>query len=215
MITILQLGDSKMSTITAPKTIKTNIVEVLQSELVEKHYATITNSMTHTAVAILHTAQCVHEAKRELNKTSFKALAAKFGSKSSLSKWLTIGERAAALMIHVDALPASNTSLYHLSRLTDDKFNEYLATKQINACMTNGSAAGLLDTPPSSAAANLASIIIKSDDKTRKAQQDNPEQMAHLLRQLTALAASFKSLGVTVKVETPQCNNAAQMATTA
>ncbi len=215
MIAITQLGDSIMITITAHQTVETNVVEVLQSELVEKHYANITNSMKRTAVAILHTAQCVYEAKRELNKTSFKALAAKFGSESSLSKWLTIGERAAVLMIHVDALPASNTSLYHLSRLTDDKFNEYLASKQINAFMTNGSAAGLLDAPPPSAAANLASIIIKSDDKTRKAQQDNPDQMANLLRQLTALAASFKRLGVTVKVEMPRCNNAAQMATTA
>jgi hypothetical protein len=102
-----------------------------------------------------------------------------------------------------------------LSRLTDDKFNEYLANKQINAFMTNGSAAALLDAPPPSAAANLAYVIIKSDDKTRKAQQENPDKMAGLLRQLSSLAASFKSLGVTVKEETPQCNNAAQIATTA
>lgn len=153
-----------------------NIVEVLQSELVEQHYANITNSIKHTAVAILHTAQCVSEAKRQLNITSFKVLAAKFGSESSLSKWLTIGARADALMIHVDALPSSRTSLYHLSRLTDDKFNECLSTKQIHACMTNASAAALLDVPPPSAATNLASVIIKSDDKTRQAQQNNPKK---------------------------------------
>lgn len=192
-----------------------HIVEVLQSELVEKHYANISSSMQRTAVAILHTAQCVFEAQNELNKTSFKALAAKFGSVSALSKWLTIGERAAALKIHVDALPASNTSLYHLSRLRDDKFNEYLATKQINPFMTNAAAAALLDAPPPSAAANLASVIIKSDEKARKVQLDHPEQMANLLRQMTALAASFKSLGVTVKVETPQSNNAPQLAISA
>jgi hypothetical protein len=112
-------------------------------------------------------------------------------------------------MIHVDALPSSRTSLYHLSRLTDDKFNECLATKQIYASMTNASAAGLLDAPPPSAAGNLASVIIKSDDKTRQAQQDNPKKMANLLKQLSSLAASFKSLGVTVKEETPQGHNAA------
>lgn len=190
------------------------IVEVLQSKLVEKHYANISNSMQHTAVAILHTAQCVFAAQNELNKTSFKALAAKFGSESALSKWLTIGERANAMKIHVDALPASNTSLYHLSRLREDKFNEYLATKQINPFMTNAAAAALLDAPPPSAAANLASIIIKADDKTRKAQLDHPKQMANLLQQLSALAASFKRLGVTVKVEAPQCNNAPQLTTT-
>jgi hypothetical protein len=186
-----------------------NIVEVLQSEMVEQHYANITNSMKHTAVAILHTAQCVFEAMRQLNKTSFKALAAKFGSESALSKWLTIGERAAALMIHVDALPSSRTSLYHLSRLTDAKFNEYIVTKQIHACMTIASAAALLDAPPPSAAGNLASVTIKSDDKTRQAQQDHPKKMANLLKQLSSLAASFKSLGVTVKEETPQGHNAA------
>ena len=181
------------------------IVEVIQSELVEQHYASITNSMKRTAVAILHTAQCVFEAKKQLNRTSFQALAEKFGSASLLSKLLTIGERAGALMIHVDVLPASRTSLYHLSRLPDDKFNEYLAAKQIHASMTNASAAKLLNTPPPSASTNLAYVIIKSDDKTRQAQQDNPDKMASLLQQLSSLAASFKSLGVTVKDEIPQC----------
>jgi hypothetical protein len=175
------------------------IVEVLQSELVEKHYASITNSMRHTAVAILHTAQCVFEAKKALNKTSFKALAAKFGSESSLSKWLTIGERADTLMIHVDALPASNTSLYHLSRLTADKFNEYLGTKQINAFMTNGSAAALLDAPPPSAAANLVSIIVKSDEKTHRAQHEHPQDVTRLLRELKSICDQLKTFGVTVK----------------
>ena len=184
-----------------------HIVEVLQSELIEKHYVTITNSMKKTVVAILHTAQCVFEAKRQLNRTSFKALAVKFGSESSLSKWLTIGERAEVLMIHDDALPASRTSLYHLSRLPSDKFNECLATKQIHACMTNASAAALLAAPPPSASTNLAYVIIKSDDKTHQAQQDNPEKMTSLLRELSSLAASFKSLGVTVKEDTPQCNS--------
>jgi len=186
-----------------------HIIEVLQSELIESHYTNITNSMKHTAVAILHTAQCVFGAKNELNKTSFKALAAKFGSESSLSKWLTIGERAAALMIHVDALPACRTTLYHLSRLSEDKFAECLDTKQIYASMTHAAAAALLDAPPPSAAVNLAYVIIKSDDKTRQAQEDNAKKMANLLRQLSSVAASFKSLGVTVKVETPQGNNAA------
>lgn len=191
------------------------IVEVLQSELVEKHYANISNSRQHTAVAILHTSQCVYEAKRELNKTSFKALAAKFGSESSLSRWLTIGERANVMQVHVDALPASNTSLYHLSRLREDKFNEYLTTKQINPFMTNAAAAALLEAPPPSAAANLACVIIRSDDKTRKVQHDNPVMMANLLQQLSSLAATFKSLGVTVKEETPQSLNATPIAAAA
>ena len=118
------------------------------------------------------------------------------------------------MKIHVDALPANNTSLYHLSRLREDKFNEYLATKQINPFMTNAAAAALLDAPPPSAAANLASIIIKADDKTRKAQHDDPKQMASLLQQLSSLAASFKRMGVTVKVEIPRCNKVSQLTTT-
>ena len=191
------------------------IVEVLQSELIDAHYEKITTSMQHTAVAILHTAQCVYEAKRELNKTSFKALVAKFGSESSVSKWVAIGERAAVMKIHSDALPSSNTSLYHLSRLQNDKFNEYIATKQINPFMTNAAAAALLELPPPSSAANLASVIIKLDENTRRILDAHPEQMANLLRQLSLVAEALKTLGVTVKEEAPRCNNAVQMVTAA
>lgn len=187
------------------------IVEVLQSELIEAHYAKITNTMKHTAAAILYAAQCVYNAKRELNTTSFKALAEKFGSESSLSKWLTIGERAEAMQIHSDVLPSSNTSLYHLSRLSANKFNEYIATKQINPFMTNAAAAALLELPPPSSAANLASVIVKLDAKTRQVQEANPKQMANLLRQLSSVAEALKKLGVTVKEETPRRDNATHM----
>ena len=180
-----------------------NIVEVLQSESIERHYTNIRNSMKPTVVALLQTGQCVWKARRELNNTSFKTLAEKFGSESSLSKWIAIGERADAMMTHVDALPSSHTSLYHLSRLPADKFQECVVTKEIHADMTNASAAALLASPPPSSAGNLASLVIKFDDLTRNAQQAHPQEMARLLQQVSSLADSFRRLGATVKAVTP------------
>lgn len=171
----------------------------LQSKLIAKHYANITNSMKHTAVAILHTAQCVSTAKRELNTVSFKSLATRLGGESKLSKLIAIGERADALKIHVNVLPNSWTSLYHLSRLDSHKLDKFVASGKINHWMTGASAQALLNTPPASAAANLISIIVKSDDKTHRALREHRQDVTGLFRDLKSICDQLKTFGVTVK----------------
>lgn len=199
MITITQLGDSKMITVTTHNTVKTNVVEAVQADLIQKHYEIISGSLQNTALAILHTAQCVSTAKRELNTVSFKSLASRFGGESKLSKLITIGERADALKIHVNVLPSNWTSLYHLSRLDSGKLDECIASGMVNPWMTGASAQALLDAPPASAAANLVSIIVKSDERTHKAQHEHPQDVTRLLRELKGICDQLKTLGVTVK----------------
>ena len=176
--------------------VKNNVVEVLQQDLIEKHYEIISSSWKQTVVAILHTAQCVYTAKRELNNASFKSLASRFGGVATLSKLITIGEHTDALKIHVSVLPNSWTSMYHLARLAPEKLAECVAKGQINPWMTGSSAAQLLDAPPASSAANLVSIIVKSDDETLQA---HSHEFAEIVRSLKDNCQKLKSLGLTVK----------------
>jgi hypothetical protein len=185
-----------MSVVTRKATTNQN---VLQRELIQKHYKIIARSLQNTALAILHTAQCVSTAKRELNAVSFKSLASRLGGESKLSKLITIGERADALKIHVNVLPNSWTSLYHLSRLDSHKLDKFVASGKINHWMTGASAQALLNAPPPSAAANLISIIVKSDDKTHRALREHRQDVTGLFRDLKSICDQLKTFGVTVK----------------
>jgi hypothetical protein len=185
-----------------------SVREGLQNDLIQKHYETITNSMKKTTVAILHTAQCVFNAKRELNTVSFTSLATRFGGESKLSKWITIGERADALKIHVHVLPNSWTSLYHLARLDADTLDACVESGKIQPWMTGASAQALLDAPPASAAENLVTIIVKSDEHTHRAQHDHPQDVRRLLRELKRSCDELKTFGVTVKAVMPHVQTA-------
>lgn len=178
------------------KSAQINAVEVLQEALIEKHYAIIAGSWTHTAVAILYTAQCVYDAKRELNTTSYKSLAARFGGIATLSKLQAIGVCADALKIHVGALPNSWTTMYHLARLTPEKLSECVASGQIHQGMTGANAAQLLDVPPASSTANLVSITVKSDDQSVLA---HSHEFAEIVLALKGNCQRLKKLGLTVK----------------
>ena len=177
--------------------------EELQLELIQTHYDAITASYKTAAVSVLHTAQCIHDAKwgpKALNKTSFKALEVRLGGKSALSKFLTIGKRAAAMMIRVDLLPASSNSIYNLSRLEPDKFDEFVLADKITKTMTMGDTAALLDKPIPSLAETLMSITVKADPKTQKIQHDYPDETEQAFNAMRAAAKVLVDLGVTVKL---------------
>ena len=204
VITVNAKGNATMS---KGKKSKKNQVKALQTEKIEEHYAIIRQSMNEytqyartATAAYLHTAQCVYEASEALETPSYKVLASKFGSAASLSRYLTVGKKVGHMKIHIDALPSSNTAVYHLARLEPDAFDGFIATKQINALMTNADAAALLPDSPSSAAENLFSVIVKSDEKTKQIQREHRDNVSVLLQRIKDAAVELKKLGACVRI---------------
>ena len=80
--------------------------------------------LNQTAESILALTETVYEAKENLSDAEFKQFKEEVGlkSKSTVSKFLAIGEKSSRLKDHADRLPHAWTTLYRLVQLSDEEF---------------------------------------------------------------------------------------------
>ena len=74
----------KINTVTTVAKQSTTDIQAINAEKVEKHYQLIRVTFERSVKQLLQTAHFVYDAKQTLNKESFKALAKRFGSKSTV-----------------------------------------------------------------------------------------------------------------------------------
>ena len=99
-----------------------------------------------TANAVIEMAHVVFCAKRDLG-TDFEKFCSgiSFSSKSSaIRKLIRIGERAEFLMKYAEKLPSTWTTVYRLTQLTDQVFEEAVRNEEIKPAMTGLNAGEIL-----------------------------------------------------------------------
>ena len=187
----------KINTVTTVAKQSTTDIQAINAEKVEKHYQLINGSFEKSVKELLQTARCVYDAKQSLNKESFKALAKRFGSESSLSKLLTIGEKVSSrFSACADRLPSAHQALYALARLEDAPFNEALNQGKIYSCMTGADASALLNGRTASSTSVLYRVVIFDDESVRKIQSDSPGIVAKAFAELHHAIQQCLTLGL-------------------
>ena len=187
----------KINTVTTVAKQSTTDIQVINDEKVEKYYQLIRGSFEKSVKQLLQTARCVYDAKQSLNKESFKALAKRFGSESSLSKLLTIGEKVSSrFSACADRLPSAHQALYALARLKDASFNEALDQGIISSCMTGAEASALLNGRAVLGTSVLYRVVIFDDESVRKIQSDSPGIVAKAFAELHHAIQQCLTLGL-------------------
>jgi hypothetical protein len=125
-----------MSKVVAPVVSSMTVVNAQ----VEKFASQYRLCVQKTADAVLELATVVRDAKRELSKELFAEFRNEIGANSSkdsyIKKLLCIADASPRLNAMREKLPPSYTTLYALSKMTDDVFTQVCADEVISPSMT-------------------------------------------------------------------------------
>jgi hypothetical protein len=89
-----------------------------------------------TAQATLEMCRVVYEAKHNLSKDEFKIFSNDIGSRSTIVKYLAIGEKYDKFHQYADLLPNSWSSIYEITQIPSEMFEAFVMTESSMANMT-------------------------------------------------------------------------------
>ena len=168
------------------------------------------NCLNQTAESILALTETVYEAKQSLTDAEFNQFKEEVGlkSKSTVSKFLAIGQNSSRLKGCSDRLPHAWTTLYRLVQLTDDEFS--LVENSICPEMTGAMINRLLNLP----VASSASVTKDLPDVKLYLNKLDFGQQKGFLKELTKLLmlyqVNFKTSGdFEIEVKKMRCSSAA------
>jgi hypothetical protein len=93
-------------------------------------------SCRKAAQGMIEMAKTIAEAKKELRAEEFATLCAEVGlSRSTLSKYLTIGENAHRFESDLDRVPQNWTTMYQLAKLTNEDYERVAGSKRFAPTM--------------------------------------------------------------------------------
>lgn len=129
----------------------------------ERFYSEYSNFAVKTAQATIEMCRVVYQAKNELSSTEYSEFLKDIGHKgetSTIRKYLAIGSQYDKLIQYTNLLPNSWTSIYTITQLPSDTFDDLAATDTDMSKMSGKEIKNLLDlnkpTPPKSSASTAS-----------------------------------------------------------
>ena len=118
---------------------------VLNDPLITEYAERIGIRLSRAAGTLIEIGREFAEAKQRLDEPSFGELCKCLGysNRAAVTKWVKIGEQYERYAPHAHVLPSSWTTLYELSKLTDDEFTRCVMERRICESMKRPTPADL------------------------------------------------------------------------
>ena len=110
-----------------------NAPALLNDPLITEYVERIRCQLSRAAGTLIEIGRQFAEAKQKLDEPSFRELCKRLGysNRAAVTKWVKIGEQYERYTPHADVLPSSWTTLYELSKLTDEEFTRCVTERRI------------------------------------------------------------------------------------
>lgn len=136
---------TQVATVPSTSTTTKNVPEVLNEPLITEYAERIRCQLSCAASTLIETGRQFAEAKQKLDEPSFRELCKRLGysNRAAVTKWVKIGEQYERYTPHAHVLPSSWTTLYELSKLTDEEFTRCVTERRICESMKRPTPADL------------------------------------------------------------------------